>query len=520
MPEHIYRFKPAQLALFLGTVVVFAAIFQNTLSSVYQNWQSEEYSHGFLIPLISAFLLWQKRDILDRTAFTGSWWGVVLVVLGVGIFFLGTLATISTVDAYAMVIVIAGCLLAVMGWKAFRLAWAPVALLFLVLPIPFFVHANLSSQLQLISSRIGVEVIRLFGISVFLEGNVIDLGAMKLQVVEACSGLRYLFPLMTLGVIVACFFKGKPWQRWLLFLSTIPITVFMNSFRIGVIGVLVDGWGTEQAEGFLHDFEGWVIFMACFALLFLEMWVLARITGDKRPFRDIFALEFPPPRPKAAPTAPRGWVKPAFAALAVLLLAVYPVATLPQRAEDKPARSEFIDFPMTVGAWKGVREQMEAAYLDALKLDDYVMANYAKGDPGPVNFYAAYYASQRTGRSAHTPSSCLPGSGWRMEDFGQRAIPGVEVGGQLLQVNRTVIKKGDDAQLVYYWFQQRGRDLTNEYLVKWFIFWDALTRNRTDGALVRLVTPVPAGEDVAKADERLTDFAKDAVPLLSKYVPD
>jgi EpsI family protein len=260
--------------------------------------------------------------------------------------------------------------------------------------------------------------------------------------------------------------------------------------------------------------------MACFALLFLEMWVLVRTTGDKRQFRDIFAVEFPPPRPQAAPTQPREWVKPAIAALVVLLLMVYPVTSLPERVELKPVRPEFVDFPLSVGAWVGTREQMDAIYLDALKLDDYVMANYVKGDLGAVNFYAAYYASQRTGRSAHSPSSCLPGNGWRMEDFGQRAIPGVEAGGQPLHVNRTVIKKGDDAQLVYYWFQQRGRGLTNEYLVKWFIFWDALTRNRTDGALVRLVTPVPAGEDIAKADERLMDFVRHATPLLTKFVPD
>ena len=111
----------------------------------------------------------------------------------------------------------------------------------------------------------------MFGISVYLEGNVIDLGSYKLQVVEACSGLRYLFPLVSLSFIAAYIYHGAFWKKAIIFLSSIPITVLMNSFRIGVIGVLVEYGGPGQAEGFLHDFEGWIIFMACIAILVLEM---------------------------------------------------------------------------------------------------------------------------------------------------------------------------------------------------------------------------------------------------------
>ena len=150
-------------------------------------------------------------------------------------------------------------------------------MLFFTIPLPKFLYNNLSSQLQLISSEIGVWFIRLFDISVYLEGNVIDLGNYKLQVVEACSGLRYLFPLMTLGFIAAYFFKGAFWKRAIIFLSSIPITVLMNSLRIGMIGVTVEYWGVAAAEGLLHDFEGWVVFMACTAVLVLEMWVLAHV---------------------------------------------------------------------------------------------------------------------------------------------------------------------------------------------------------------------------------------------------
>jgi len=512
--------SPTMWVLTAVSLAVLVLIYFSGLEKVVAAWQSEEYSHGWLIVPIALFLVWQRRDELAQVEFNGAWAGVALLLLGIALYFLGELSSLYTIIQYAFLVSLAGAVLAWLGWRATRLIWVALFVLIFTIPLPAFIYSNLSQKLQLISSEIGVWVIRLFGISVFLEGNVIDLGTYKLQVVEACSGLRYLFPLMTLGVIVAVFFNAPMWKRVLVFVSTIPITVLMNSFRIGVIGVLVDRYGSEQAEGFLHDFEGWVIFMACFALLFLEMLVLTRLSGDKRPFRDIFALELPPPIPKDAKFTPRPVPVQAWVATALLVLAVVPALMLPKRVEVIPPRESFASFPMELGAWSGRPAEMERIYIDALKFTDYVMANYVKGAENGVNLYIAYYESQRKGESVHSPKGCLPGGGWVIKEFDQKAVDGVTVSGQPLRVNRTLIAYGDQKQLVYYWFSQRGRVLTNEYLVKWFLFWDALTRNRSDGSLVRLITPVHEGEDVAKADARLSDFAKVLAPELGKYVPD
>jgi EpsI family protein len=119
----------------------------------------------------------------------------------------------------------------------------------------------------------------------------------------------------------------------------------------------------------------------------------------------------------------------------------------------------------------------------------------------------------------HSPRACLPGGGWEIEEFDQYRIDDVGAFGEGINVNRSVISMGDSRQLVYYWFQQRGRNITNEYLVKWFIFWDAITMNRTDGALVRLVTPVPPGADIEDYDRRLQDFLRMVDPQLSYFLP-
>lgn len=500
---------------------ILAAIFI-CKAGVVQMWfkwiTAPEYSYGFLVPLISVFLIWQRRDQLQVRRFRGSWAGVLVVALGLGLYILGDLSTATPIVQYAFVMMISGMALAFLGMESFRIVLVPIMLLLFMVPLPAFLYNNLSSQLQLISSYLGVQVIRFFHISVLLEGNVIDLGSYQLQVAEACNGLRYLFPLMTLGFIVACFFRAPFWKRAVLFLSTIPITVLMNSFRIGAIGITVEYWGKAMAEGFLHEFEGWAVFMVCFAILFVEMWALVRITGDRRPFRDVFSLDLP-----IIPVTPNVQLRrvpvSAWAAMCLVLLAVYPATSLPTRVEQIPTRTDFANFPLHIGEWSGNRDKLERIYLDQLKLDDYVLVNYSDPAKDYVNFYVAYYASQRDGQSAHSPRACIPGGGWRMSDFGQTTIPSVREDGHPLRVNRTLIQYGDQRQLVYYWFQQRGRDITNEYLVKWYLFWDSLTRDRSDGALVRLTTPLREGEAASSADARLAAFAQAAVPKLDKYIP-
>lgn len=515
-----YGLSPTQRVLLAVAVVAVMVLFHRTIAYIFSNWQREEYSHGYLVPLVSLLLLWQRRRELQQTPFHASWTGVFLTLAGLGLFFVSAFAAITTLDAYAFVLVIAGLFLAFCGWRAFRIALPALALLLLMVPIPAFFFNSLSSALQLISSQIGVAVIRLMGISVFLEGNVIDLGSYKLQVVEACSGLRYLFPLLTLGVILVSLVRLRLWIKLVIVASTIPITILMNSFRIGVIGVLVDRYGIGQAEGFLHDFEGWIIFMACLALLVLETWLLVRLTGDRRSLRDVIAIEWPASRPAGTPLRTRQPAGTFAVAAAMTLLAGLAANLMPARPEVVPVRADFTQFPMRVGDWSGRRDRIEDVVLDTLQLDDYVMANYGNGAPQGINFYVAWYASQRSGHSAHSPASCLPGGGWRMSEFGQHQLAQAGADGEPLRVNRVIIEQGGQRQLVYYWFKQRNRTVTNEYLVKFYLLWDSLLQNRSDGALVRLVTPLGRSEDAADGDSRLAAFAADVAPLLTRFVPD
>jgi EpsI family protein len=263
--------------------------------------------------------------------------------------------------------------------------------------------------------------------------------------------------------------------------------------------------------------------------MFLEMTALAMLSG--RRLDDVLDVELPTRaslQGLGVLLRPTRQLTVATALLAVGALVSFAIAS---REELVPARTPLSSFPLAIGDWRGQEGELSRPELDELKLTDYIVANFVRpGVAAPVSLYVAYYASQRKGASIHSPRACLPGGGWVMEKFGQVQVAGAGSGtgpsddpgdkpGGGLTVNRALISMGQQRQLVYYWFQQRGRIITNEYLAKWYIFWDSLTRNRTDGALVRVITPVPDAGGIEAADQRLQGFVREVEPRLYYYVP-
>lgn len=509
-------------AILVAGCILTIAAFYGEIMSLLSTWEhQEEYSHGFIIPFIAAFMMYQKRYVLMRFTYNGSWLGALIVVSATLLCIAGRMAVVSTMGQYAFVLCIAGLLFALMGWKAFQTILPAVILLAFMVKLPTFIFNNMSGQLQLISSEIGVWFIRLFNISVYLEGNVIDLGMLKLQVVEACSGLRYLFPLMALSYILANFYRAPFIWKALLFISSMPVTVLMNSFRIGAIGVTVEYWGKQMAEGFLHDFEGWVVFMAAFVVLLLEISIFNRIRRDARPLSDVLSLEGAEAELPAGVVEKQRISRPFYFSMAVLLLFIGVNQSLSISETVYPQREQLSHFPMWIDGRLGTASVLEPIYLNALQVDDYLLADFRAAGSTPVNLYVAYYNVQAEGAGTiHSPRSCLPGSGWQIKSISQEDLADVKYQGKELHVNRAVIAKDDKQLLVYYWMQQRGRIITNEFMAKWWIFWDRLTKGRSDGALVRVMTEIDQFGDVGKSDIKLHRFVQDIVPQLPRFIPD
>lgn len=519
--ESIWKFSVLQIGLFLLIACSLYFLYQDGIEHALGKWDSPEYSHAYLIPFISIFILFQHYAVIRRARLTGAWLGVLLLIIGLFVLLVGDYSTLYVIVQYSLLIVLSGLVLSLTGLSKFNLFLIPIFLLFFTIPLPNFLYNGLSAYLQLISSKLGVEVIRLFGISVYLEGNVIDLGNYKLQVVEACNGLRYLFPLVALGVITTYFYNESFWKKVVIVASTVPITVLMNSVRIGIIGVLVEYWGIEMAEGFLHDFEGWVVFMACFAILLLEMWLLTKLTSGKS-LREVLSIEFPSWEKIDTNTARNRKLPLPFIVATICVIGVTGLSfTLPERLEEIPERRTFADFPIEFDDWRGETKSMELQYINALKFEDYLLSNFRRHNES-LELYIAYYDSQRKGESAHSPRSCLPGSGWKIDDRTQEQIQFADGlgGSRKISINRMLVKRGDARFLTYYWFKQRNRHLSNEYLVKWYLFWDAMIQNRTDGALIRVIYPLSIGNNVEDGDRIVRSFLQNVLPLLPEYVPD
>ncbi len=188
------------------------------------------------------------------------------------------------------------------------------------------------------------------------------------------------------------------------------------------------------------------------------------------------------------------------------------------RTELVPERTRFVSFPSQLGEWRGRPTLLQPQEEHVLNLDDYIISNYGNRAGRGINFYVAYYASQRKGASPHSPIVCLPGGGWLITKF-ERTTYTDTAQNMPLPINRAVMEQDSNKQLVYYWFVQRGRQVANEYWSKWYLLVDAIFRNRTDGALVRLITPVYTGEAERDADQRLQSFMRDLQPNLMPYLP-
>lgn len=504
------------------TTVTLGYLYFDSLVFLFKYWiGSDDYSHGIFVPLISLFLIWQARHRLAATDITSSWWGLLLISMGVVLYGVGELAALFVILHISLWLMIVGLVISLTGIQGARIIAFPLTYLLTSIPLPGFLYAGLSSQLQLWSSALGVGVLQLVGVTAFREGNVIDLGPVQLQVVEACSGIRYLLPLTSLALLCAYLFKDRMWKRVLLVFSSIPISILVNGFRIGMIGVLVEWDGPGAAEGFSHLFEGWVLFMASFGLLILEMWYLANVGVADRSVSLRTRFSWADPFPTSAAPIPARTLSAAYLCSLALLIPVAIGSTLlVAREEVQPKRAQFVDFPMQLEAWHGAPMALEQQYIDALRFDDYLLADYRIGEGLPVTLYSAYYQSQRKGRSAHSPQSCLPGGGWEIASLQKMNVPAGPKIDSSFQVNRAVIQKDSQKQIVMYWFKQRDRILTNEYLVKAYLLWDALSKDRTDGALIRIASLVGPGETEDATDQRLLRFATVMEQELTRYVPD
>jgi exosortase len=283
--------RPPQPALnresWWQAAIVFSLIgwlYSSILFHLAKQWSNDpNFSHGFFVPAFSLFVLWQDRDRLAREPRDPSSWGLLIVVFALVVLVAGVLGAELFLSRVSLLVLIAGLVIFLRGWHWFRAVLFPWAVLFLMIPIPEIVFSQITFPLQILASKVAALLLPLLGVPVLREGNVINLPAMPLEVVEACSGIRSLLSLVTLAIIYGYLVETRTWVRVVLALAAIPIAVAANSLRIVGTGLLVQYWDPDKAEGFFHTFSGWLIFVVALAMLFLfhRLLVIAHTQNDR-----------------------------------------------------------------------------------------------------------------------------------------------------------------------------------------------------------------------------------------------
>lgn len=487
--------------------------------------EDEEYGHGMMVVGLLIYLLYRNRSMLMTTSITASWFGIFISVAALLMFSLGELSGIAQIQMYSIWLFALAAIFSIGGWVLFKKLLVPLCIIFLLIPLPNVLGPMLTSQLQLVSSKLGVWVIRLFGGVVFLEGNVIDMGGVKLLVAEACAGLRYLFPLMSIGAIAGYLMRAPVWMRWTIFLTTIPVTIFMNSFRIGVTGLLTEAYGISHTEGFLHFFEGWVVFVASLIILIAFAWLLTKMIPGSPNFAKVFSLDHIFTGKQGAENTSysnktENWqasptVKVILGSLVIAVIVSSPIL---ERKNTAIVSKPLSKFPQMLGQWRANESRLPVSVVETAAASDYYNGNFTSPAGKKINLYISYYEDQKRGPSPHSPTLCIPGDGWKImsnEPFSLKAKDGSSI-----EVSRLIISKSEHTIITYYWIKQGVKVFRQQFMARLALIWFAIKENRADAALIRMVSEVASNEKITDTDARMQQMATELLDVISDYAPD
>ena len=288
----------AQYALFLVFLCLAVVAYRDVATELLRYWDRDDYSYAYFVPALMGWIFWTDRQKIWRAANNRQGLAYGLLIATVLLYIAGTFSAIVFFSFLSLYLCLLSLVFFVVGNGAFKTLWAFMLTGLFALPLPAFVFRTVSFELRLLSSWLAEILLTVLNITVYREGNLIDLGTIQLEVVDACSGLRYLLPSLLMAVLIGWMFLRRPLLRAILITAAVPIAVFSNAFRLMVTGVLCKYIGPEMAEGFFHDFSGWLVYMVALSCLFYCIYLLRR-RDSPLPGKSGATVggKAPPPRP-------------------------------------------------------------------------------------------------------------------------------------------------------------------------------------------------------------------------------
>ena len=512
-PQHLLRLPLLAAALAVAAIYAPAA-----LSTLVDDWNDPNYSHGVLVPLVALLVAWQRHHdvhaLQPDAARRDRRWAWLVFLAGCGGFVLATAASEAFAQRTSGVMVLAGLTGILGGSLAWRRYAPAVALIACAVPLPYVIFYRISVPLQLLSAQLACGTLTALGLDVKRSGNVFEVGGHALEVVGACSGIRSMMALTTLALTGAVWLRLRPWRGALLVLLALPAAMVGNLVRLVITALLVLRMGPKAAEGALHETVGAAGFAVSLGLLAA---LVRLMQGRTAPAAR--------PRRRRPHTNGLAWlrtlqvaaVRPAWVAVAILAMAGAYGALLRAHAAMPSRTADVEAVPLALAGYAGEDLPLDPKTFAQVKPDAFLFRNYADADGFNVGLYLAYYVNPREGAQIHSPMHCYPGGGWKV--LGAEALQVRDLEGRPTQFQRMVARKDGREDVVVYWYETRTGRLTGDFGLKWNLMRNALLHQPQDMAFVRWSTPRAGGESVDQATERLLGTIATAWPSLERALP-
>jgi len=521
--SEIRAVKPSMKAWCISVACTLIPTFWWTAHWMVERWEQTNsyYSHGWLIPLVSAFLLYRMRRRIAACPRRPCAWGLWLLVPSILMHLLGVAWQVGFVSGFALLGVLAGITLTLFGPAMLRTVWFPIAFLLFMVPVPVVLIEKISFNMKLLAARAATTIVDLFGLIAVRQGSYIRIHTGVLVVDDVCSGLKYLISLMAFGAVYSHVSQVKRWGKAALFVLSIPISFIANVGRVTLMVMVAHRYGVEAAEKwYFHDLFGFALFIIAFVLMFaLESLMLAgrrlslRSRKEKAATGDDHGADSDFKASRCDPPSRRLNVS----VLGVLVLAAILSVHLswPRATIEGTAGIDAV--PLAMGPWHGVDITLDERVYDILGTRD-VLSRVYRRDDGPAVQLMVVIA-QQTRKRTHPPEQCFKGEGYLIEGQGKRVVELQHLSTPMTQqVHELVLNRNGVRRVAWYYFKSGERISTSYWFHQATLAMRKLTRPDSADVLVRVDT-VAMEPDAEGARRALGDFLSDATDSLNENLP-
>jgi len=518
--------KQHRLQLLIIILLLVGLYYQIVPDMVLAWIHDENYSHGFLVPIIAGYFLYTRWTKLKDATVMPCYKGLAVILLGLFLLLAGWLGTEFFTMRISLIVLLAGLVLCLLGTTVFRIVALPLSYLFFMVPLPYIVYDAVAFPLKLFVTKVSVAALKMMGVMVLREGNIIMFPATTLEVADACSGIRSLVSLLALATAFAFFQNSTPWKRFILICSAVPIAIITNAMRVIMTGLLAQHWGAKAAEGFFHEFSGLVMFAVALLMLVSLGALMGRLgqgsgsktTSEREDVQSRKGVEG-----KSAETASNGAENPdthsriavfRFIIVYILLISTGLYLNMHENIQV-PIKKTFDQFPRTISEWNMKSEfTLPDDVQKVLRASDVLSRDYVTPEGKRVNIYIGFHGGGRESGEIHSPKQCLPGSGWFEVSNRKKCL---DVAGSKINLVQAIYQKGESKELFIYWFQVREKTIDDEYSLKLAEIINSILFRRRDASFIRISVPFEDNESTALAlGER---FVGDFYSSIREFLP-